>query len=107
MNDDRIFQHSPMGRMLKNNDLALPKPKNLKDQGPILPFVFVGDATFQLTLYMIRPYPRNSTLTNEKRLFNYRLNRARRTIENTFRISLAKGVYFEGISTQISIRQKI
>jgi len=48
-------------------------------------YAFVGDEAFPLKLYMLRPYSRDN-LTDAQRIFNYRLSRARRVIENAFGI---------------------
>lgn len=61
-------------------------PEPLYENGPILPNVLVGDEAFPLTDYMMRPYPEKSEITLEKRIYNYRLSRARRTVENVFGI---------------------
>lgn len=60
------------------------------ENGPKLPYVIVGDEAFALTSYMLRPYPRSSNLNLEKKVFNYRLSRARRVIECAFGILSAK-----------------
>ncbi|XP_037515884.1 uncharacterized protein LOC119393136 [Rhipicephalus sanguineus] len=60
------------------------------NEGP-LPYFFVGDEAFPLKEYMMRPYPRRTlhdddSKAHERRVFNYRMTRARRVIENTFGI---------------------
>lgn len=75
-----------MGTLLERREFNLPLSEPLYENGPILPYVLVGDEAFPLTDYMMRPYPGKNELTVEKRIFNYRLSRARRTIENVFGI---------------------
>lgn len=48
-------------------------------------YVIVADEAFAMTTYLIKPYGQ-AQLTKEKRIFNYRLSRARRVVENTFGI---------------------
>jgi len=70
--------------------LSIPLPRPVEDGGQALPFVLVGDEAFPLTHYMLRPYPRSGRLDRRKNVFNYRLSRARRVIENVFGILSAR-----------------
>ena len=70
---------------LEKNTLNLPDPTPLPDRNYPLPYVCMGDDTFPLTAYMIKPYPQK-TLSSEKRIFNCRLSRMRRISENAFGI---------------------
>lgn len=63
--------------------LRIPGPKVLPQSTKELPCTFVGDEAFPLRCYMMRPYPGRG-LTTTRRIFNYRLSRARRIIENAF-----------------------
>ncbi|XP_036147861.1 protein ALP1-like isoform X2 [Monomorium pharaonis] len=56
------------------------------NNGPTLPYCIVGDEAFPLKPFLLRPYPGKNVTTQEKQVFNFRLARARRTIENTFGI---------------------
>lgn len=84
--DAGVFKHSPISQLLERKEFNIPLPESLYENGPILPYVLVGDEAFPLTNYMMRPYPGKNGMTLEKRIFNYRLSRARRTVENIFGI---------------------
>ena len=69
--------------------LNIPKLSPLPNSETCLPFVFVGDDAFGLKENMMKPYPsQNRTL--EEKVFDYRLSRARRIIENSFGIATAR-----------------
>lgn len=82
--DSNVFRESALGVKLYSQQLNLPDPANLPDDidNP-QPFVFIGDEAFALHTNLLRPYPgRGLTLT--RKVFNYRLSRARRTVECAF-----------------------
>lgn len=57
-----------------------------------MPYVIVGDEAFPLMTHVMRPYPGSGTqiLSPEVRIYNYKLSRARRVIENTFGIMVSR-----------------
>ncbi|XP_028045777.1 uncharacterized protein LOC105836995 [Monomorium pharaonis] len=83
--DGGIFKDSAMGQKFNDKLMNVPESEPLTVDGIPLPYVIVGDEDFQLSDYLLRPYPGRS-LTDNRRIFNYRLSRVRRTIENTFGI---------------------
>ena len=83
--DSAIFKNSELYAKLMNGSLNFPPAKAISLTGGPLPFVFVGDEAFGLSNHMLRPYA-SRNLDKKKRIFNYRLCRARRYIENTFGI---------------------
>ncbi|CAI6352050.1 unnamed protein product [Macrosiphum euphorbiae] len=82
--DSNVFRESALGVKLYSQQLKLPDPANLPDDiNNPQPFVFIGDEAFALHTNLLRPYPgRGLTLT--RKVFNYRLSRARRTVECAF-----------------------
>ncbi|XP_047991562.1 protein ALP1-like [Leguminivora glycinivorella] len=74
--DGGVFKNSSIYRKLENNLL----PNN---------GVIVGDAAFPLKTYLMKPYP-GVNLSTEEKVFNYRLSRARRIIENAFGILVSR-----------------
>ncbi|XP_018304028.1 putative nuclease HARBI1, partial [Mycetomoellerius zeteki] len=89
--DGGIFKDSIMGTKLENKQLNVPEAAPISDERETpLPYCIVGDEAFPLTTYLLRPYPGKQKITPQKRIFNYRLSRARRVIENCFGILVSK-----------------
>lgn len=84
--DGGILQHSKLVSKLQNDTLNIPPNEYLPDTTQELPYVFVADEAFPLTKNIMRPYPANQLADQEKRVFNYRLSRARRIVESAFGI---------------------
>ena len=83
--DSGVFRNSALSRALENNSLNVPEPRILDDMETIVPYMIVADDAFPLKPYIMKPFA-NRNLTSEERIFNYRLSRARRIVENAFGI---------------------
>ncbi|KAJ8965585.1 hypothetical protein NQ317_011572 [Molorchus minor] len=66
-----------------------PGPSTLQGRKLPVPYVFVGDDAFPLSQRILKPYPGCHPKGSMKRVFNYRLSRARRIVETTFGIMVA------------------
>ncbi|XP_077111117.1 uncharacterized protein LOC143766979 [Ranitomeya variabilis] len=89
-NDSQVLKNSPMGRCLYGESYDLPPARPLPGTNdPALEYVFVGDEAFQLSPHLLKPYS-SRNLNHTKRVFNYRLTRARRVVECSFGILTAK-----------------
>lgn len=85
--DGDVFAHSEMGQRFISQNMFLPPPEKLTENGPELPHVLVGDEAFALSNFLMKPYAINLAL--KESVFNYRLSRARRVVECTFGIMSA------------------
>ncbi|XP_067203329.1 uncharacterized protein [Linepithema humile] len=83
--DSIIFKECTFGKALQNRTLQIPEPCDLPGSNIKFNHYIVADQAFPLDKHIMRPYPGNN-LGEEKNIFNYRLSRARRTIENAFGI---------------------
>lgn len=92
--DGRALKESAFGRALANDQLNLPEPTPLPGERENFPFYFVADEAFPLAEHIMKPYPRRH-LTNEKRIFNYRLSRGRKSVECSFGMLTSKFRVFE------------
>lgn len=81
--DGGVFGRSTFGQMFSENELDIPISGPLPGCQEILPFVAVADAAFPLRRNLMKPFG-GKNLTRDQMVFNYRLSRARITIENTF-----------------------
>lgn len=87
--DSTIFSNSSFGKLINEKKLDVPDKRFLPETSMKLPCVFIGDAGFPLTDNIMRPYPSQND-SDENLIFNYRLSRARRTVENAFGVLSAK-----------------
>jgi hypothetical protein len=71
------------------------------------PFFSVGDEAFPLKPNFMRPY-RKKDLDYPKRIFNYQITRARRTVECSFGMLTKKfGVLQTSIETRVEIAEEV
>ncbi|XP_065673860.1 putative nuclease HARBI1 [Hydra vulgaris] len=87
--DGGVFKSSKIGIAFESNLLHIPEPKKPNGSNVKLPYVLIGDEAFPLKKYLMKPYPKE-ILSLKERIYNYRLSRARRIIENTFGILAAR-----------------
>ena len=93
--DGSVFRNSSLGKALANNTLDLPPPTPLPhSEDGAIPYFFVGDEAFPLMENLMRSFP-GQHLALDKRIFNYRLSKARLIVENSFGILTAKWRVFK------------
>ena len=85
ISDGGVFRSSSLSKALEENSLNVPKPATLDDEKTTVPYVIVADDAFPLKSYIMKPFG-SRNLSSEQRIFNYRLSRARRIVENAFGI---------------------
>ena len=88
MSNSHIFLQSDLYHSLDGG--AFPRPAscpltNAAEDTLNIPYYLVGDEAFALKDYLMKPFPRGR-LDARQGVFNYRLSRARRIIENSFGI---------------------
>ncbi len=83
--DAQIFNHTNLERAIEENWMDIPGDAPLPQDDGDTPYFFIGDDAFALKTWMMKPFSRRN-LTREERIFNYRLSRARRVVENAFGI---------------------
>ncbi|XP_017469961.1 PREDICTED: uncharacterized protein LOC108361742 [Rhagoletis zephyria] len=100
--DGGVFRISEFQHWLERTS-DIPSSKELPhDEGGIkFPYYYVADAAFPIKKNIMRPYPERN-LDNKKRIFNYQLSRARKTIECAFGMMTQK---FQIFMTPIRCRK--
>ena len=86
-NDAAVFGESQFSEAISkpSNPLSIPTARCLPDQVSITPMMFVADEAYPLRPYLMKPFSSRGMSASE-RIFNYRLSRARRVVENAFGI---------------------
>ena len=105
-NDASVLSNTLFGQTFEQHptELHLPSPSRHGDKN--LPYVVVGDDIFPLKPWLMKPYP-GRNLDECQRVYNYRLSRARRTIENAFGILAAKWrIFRRAIRANVDVVEK-
>ncbi|CAI6353479.1 unnamed protein product [Macrosiphum euphorbiae] len=90
--DGGVFSNSEMGKGFIHNNLNFPADKEIHENSGPIPYYALGDEAFPLLSNLMHPYPGRGKrkLPLKESIFNYRLSRGRRTIENTFGLMASK-----------------
>ena len=83
--DAQIYNDCELKECAEDGTLGFPDPEPLPNDNHDVPYFFIGDNAFALRSTMMKPYSLRG-LTNDQRIFNYRLSQARRVVENAFGI---------------------
>ena len=83
--DAGMFAASSLKGSLDNNTLNLPHAETIQGIPTKIHYHIVADDAFPLSLNILKPYPQRN-LDRQKMIYNYRLSRARRVVENAFGI---------------------
>ena len=86
--DGGIFGRSSLGNAILDES-NYSKMQTLPNSEVLLPYVYVADDAFPLQPNLMKPFGR-SDLDYNKSVFNYRLSRSRRIVENAFGIIVAR-----------------
>nr|XP_039248879.1 protein ALP1-like [Styela clava] len=96
--DGGVFSNSRLGKGFDQSILNIPGQQTLPGTSESIPLYFAADDAFPLKIGIMKPYP-GRALDRSQKIFNYRLSRARRIVENTFGILAARWqVFFKTIN---------
>ena len=83
--DAGLFESSSLKAKIDEKSSGFPEPDVLWNNGLKCHYHVIGDDAFPLRNDIMKPSPFRQ-LVHEQHIFNYRLSRARRTVENAFGI---------------------
>ncbi|CAH2005050.1 unnamed protein product [Acanthoscelides obtectus] len=86
ISDGGVFKNSGFAKALDKSMLNFPQPTILPGRQKPVPYVLVADDAFPLSENILKPFAGNQDRGSRQRIFNYRLSRARRVVENAFGI---------------------
>lgn len=86
ISDGGIMKNCTLNEMIEKNTLGIPPPTQLPHRERKIPYVFLVDSAFSMSENIMKPFAGVHPKGSKERVFNYRLSRARRVVENAFGI---------------------
>ena len=83
VHDARVFANSSLYSRGQQNTLFTPNT-SVSLSGADVPLVLLGDPAYPLLPWLMKAYVNNGHLTPQKKLFNYRLSKARVVVEHAY-----------------------
>lgn len=85
ISDGGVFANTELYKKLEAKALHLPQPTPLVNGSTkCIPYFLIGNEAFALTEYLMKVYPGFHPKGSKERIYNYRICRARRIVENVF-----------------------
>ena len=82
VHDARVFSNSSLYK--KGQDGVLLPNWNRTIHGTEVPLVILGDPAYPLLPWLMKAYPNNGRLTQQQKVFNYRLSKTRVVVEHAY-----------------------
>ena len=101
VSDGGVLQNTKFFQKLQEKRLRIPTEENVRNTTRSLPYVFVADDAFPLRVDMLKPFRQADLICQDRKLYNYRVSRARRIVENAFGIMASR---FRIFHSQINLR---
>lgn len=86
ISDGGIFASTDLYKEIEKKTLKFPDPTSLNDRVKELPYFFLGDEAFAMSENLMKVYAGYHAKGSKQRIYNYRVCRARRVVENVFGI---------------------
>ena len=83
--DAGVYAYCKLSKLMENSKLHISPSEVIQGIEQPIPYTIVADDAFPLGPYIMKPF-KGKNLTEREDMFNYRLSRARRVVENAFGI---------------------
>lgn len=83
--DAQVFNGTQFKDAIETGAMGFPPSDELPGDDRKVPYFIIGDDAFALRTWLMKPFSLRN-MTKDQRIYNYRLSRARRIVENAFGI---------------------